>query len=440
MDFTRVNNQGKKYLFHHVTKNTSYQIIGKLFTALTTLFVIRLVTKNYGSTGAGELTLILNYLNIFYLLADFGVNAIIVKLMIENPNEELRIFKSLLGLRIAASTVLAVLAIIIGIIFGQLLFHQNQLQQTTNFSKDIILLAITIVLQAIYLSTTTIFQKKLLYNRSQTALAIGSIVTFVCFALLARHDVPLIVPLAAYLFGSLTTAGLALYFLPFSLTEKIIPHFNFDDWKNIIKPSLPIAATLVLNVVYFKSDSFILAGLKPLTDVGIYGVAYKVFEQAIVIPIFFVNALYPVLLNQITYQPERLKKTLILSSVVLLAGGLVLATVEIILAPLLIAIVTSGRGFTDAILPLRILAAGLPFFFLSNLYLWLLVTLGQQKHLIVIYGVSMIFNVAANFFLIPQYSYVASAALTAISEAIVLALTMSYGLYFLNKKLKEQLI
>lgn len=424
-----------KLTYQGVAKNTIYQLIGKVFTAISTLIIVRLVTSHYGQSGAGDLTLILNFLNIFYLLADFGVNAIAVKQMVEHPDQESSIFRSLYGLRLLSGLVLTAIAVIVVTLLP--------FDPATNtgfspiFKTGIYFLSLTILTQGVYLTATAVFQKRKSYGAPVAVLATGSVVTLLVFLYYARQDMPLTVPLVGYLIGGLMTATLAVFLLPYVFKEKLLPTISKAKFRSLLLPSLPIATTLVLNVIYFKSDSFVLASLMPREDVGIYGVAYKIFDQGIVVPVFFVNALYPLLLEQYTNGMQKLKKTLLYGASLLLLGGLSLGLLEIILAPWLVHLVAKGENFSAAIVPLRILAAGLPFFFVSNLFLWLLITLGKQKYLIFIYGTSMIFNVVANIVFIPHYSYIASAILTGVSEGIVLALTMGFGLYFLNRKLKE---
>lgn len=425
----------RRLTYQGIAKNTVYQLVGKVFTALSTLVVVRLTSQYYGPSGVGDLSLILNYLNIFYLIADFGLNAIVVKRMVEKPEEEQLLFKALYGLRLVSGVTLAFLAILIAFMLP---FNpETNTGFSSAFKGGILLLGATILTQGIYLTATTVFQKRLSYGATAFAIAAGSVITMFVYVLFARPDISLLLPLVGFLTGGFLAALIAVSLLPFPYHSKYLPRVDLHIWKSIVLQSLPIAATLLLNVVYFKSDSFVLASLMPRDDVGIYGVAYKIFDQGIVVPVFFVNALYPILLQQVTYAKEKLVRTLQTTAVLLFLGGIVLGLFEIITAPLLVAIVANGENFSDSILPLRILALGLPFFFVSNLFLWLLVTLGKQKYLIFIYGASMIFNVVVNIILIPRYSYIASAILTGVSEAIVLALTMGFGLYFLNIKLKE---
>jgi len=91
--------------------------------------------------------------------------------------------------------------------------------------------------------------------------------------------------------------------------------------------------------------------------------------------------------------------------------------------------------FSGSVLALQILAAGIPLFFLSALLWHVLIIYNRQKYLIVVYGAGAIFNFVANFILIPRFGYLAAAAVTVISEAIILLL-LFWAAYLKGKTAK----
>lgn len=69
--------------------------------------------------------------------------------------------------------------------------------------------------------------------------------------------------------------------------------------------------------------------------------------------------------------------------------------------------------------------------------MWALITLKKQFALAVIYGVSMIVNVAGNCLLVPVYGFMAAAWVTVACEGLVLLLSVSVlsGVFHSAKKL-----
>jgi len=166
--------------------------------------------------------------------------------------------------------------------------------------------------------------------------------------------------------------------------------------------------------------------------VGIYGFAYKFFELPLVIPTFFMNAVFPLLLlsrkstdwNTFTRQANQ-------SAVILLSLSIIIVVCGYIAAPLLSFIKSDFQG---SILPFRILLLSLPVFYLTSVTMWVLIALKKRAQLFFIYFISMIVNIGSNVLLIPQYGYMAAACITVVSETIVLL----FSFLVINKHFSEQ--
>ena len=178
--------------------------------------------------------------------------------------------------------------------------------------------------------------------------------------------------------------------------------------------ALPLGITLLFNQVYFRIDSFVLALTRSTAEVGLYGLAYKVFELPLVIPTFFMNSVYPLLLVE---QTPNFKKILRKSFFVLLIISFLSLVIFWFAAPLLIYI---RPEFAESIPLLRILTLGLPFFFLSSLVMWALIALGKQLVLAGIYGSLMITTILLDILVIPKFGATGAAWITVGSEALVL--------------------
>ena len=145
---------------------------------------------------------------------------------------------------------------------------------------------------------------------------------------------------------------------------------------------------------------------------------------------FFMNSLYPVMLGQVKEGEEKLKNLIKKLTFLLLFTSLPLTLLVFFLAPLLTLI---KADFSPSILALRVLSFSFPLFFLSALFMWVLIALGRQRLLMFFYGISMILNIILNLIFIPQYGYLASATLTGVTELAVLILTGLCVFYLLKK-------
>ncbi|MDO8658189.1 MAG: polysaccharide biosynthesis C-terminal domain-containing protein, partial [Candidatus Levybacteria bacterium] len=215
----------------------------------------------------------------------------------------------------------------------------------------------------------------------------------------------------SFVMGGIITAVIALY----STKERIVPlSLNVASQRSLIRESLPLGIMLIFSFVYFRTDIFLLSILRPVSDVGIYGLAGKFFEFIIAVPLFLSNAIYPTLLKEQRFANflDDGKKYLILfitiSFIVLIPFWFLSPLVSLI-----------KPEFSPAIVPLRILLIFLPFFFATSILQWILIAQKKQIYLMYIYIGATIANISLNLIFIPKYSYIASAIITGIVEAIV---------------------
>src|SRR4030042_2788522 len=87
--------------------NTAIQLLGKAITVTSTLLITYLVAKSFSVEGYGNYTGILSYIALFYVFADFGLNAIFVRETGSDQEKQKDYFKNLLGLRLTASIFIA---------------------------------------------------------------------------------------------------------------------------------------------------------------------------------------------------------------------------------------------------------------------------------------------------------------------------------------------
>lgn len=388
-----------------IIQQTSWQIIGKLVTSLSTFIILAIVARNYGEFGTGEFSLALTYLAAFYLIADFGFNAHVLK-RFKSPSEvrasKLKLeWQRLLGTRIIWSLILAFLAV------GMLPFWPFT---TTVFAQAVSFGSLAIIASGIFVTCNLIFQDKLRYDFSVLSSSLGALSALLLFSYLALLKYPIPLLLIAHSFGWLIIATTSLILVK-KVIHTIFPIYDKDYVLNLFKKSWPIAATLTLNVVYFRADSFMISYFKSNAEVGIYNIAYQVFQSALVLPTFIMNAYYPLMLKSL--------KGIRLVGVGLffLAAGGTLFT--IILAPLITTILTGG-GFAGSTQSLQILSLGFPAYFLSSLLIWLMVIKGQYRQMLLIYTLGLVINLSLNFVFIPQFSFYAASWVTVISEYIIL--------------------
>lgn len=392
-----------------VFKQTFWQVLGKAATSLSTLAVLAIITRRFGESGTGVFTLALAYLAFFYLAADFGLNAHLLPKM--STSDFQIVWRKLLGLRLLWSLFLVFLAII--------------LLPILPFSKDffpeaVLIGALAIVGSAVFVTANAIFQSRLRYDLSIIASASGAILSLLAIYILSAADLPVYWLLAGHLLGWLLT-GLLAWLLIRRFISNLLPLLDLTFIKKIFFEAWPISATLILNVVYFRADAFILSSVHSFAEVGIYNLAYQIFQSALVLPTFIMNSFYPIMLENLSINMSKFLISFSRALGLLFFVSLLGVVLTWILAPFIINLL-AGNGFEGSVLPLRILSLSFPAYFLSALLMWTLVSLKKYKIMTSIYLAGLVVNIILNLIFIPQYSYIASSWITGVSEYLILSL------------------
>lgn len=404
-----------------IAANTLSQLAGKIITTGVSLLATVLIAKNYGPENYGNFTLITTYVVLFYLISDFGFNAVVLE-KIQNTEVKKTYFSNILGLRIVWSILLVFFCI------SLLAFLPQNHGFVAVVRLGIIIYSLSIISQGLTTTANLIFQSKLRYDQSTIALFFGSAFSLLLILLFTNQKLPIIFIVLSFLLGNIATSFISLFLARINDKElSLTPAFDVSKYKEIFVKSMPLGFTLILNLIYFRADTFILATTRTQAEVGNYGLAYRFFEAILVFPSFFMNSVYPLFLS-VKYSPQKLINLASKSFKILLITSILASAVILISANQLI-LFSGGSLFKESTTALRILALSFPSFFLSSLYMWLLITLGKRKILAIVYGLSMILNIVLNLIFIPLFGIPAAAFTTLIGETIILICT-----YLLSKK------
>lgn len=407
-----------------VAANTLFQLLGKSASVISTLITTIIIARVYGPKDYGNFTLVTTYVALFYLISDFGMNAVVLE-KFNNQEEKNQYFKNLLGLRLIWAMLLVFLSPSI-----LSLLPQNQ---GFDFAVRIGIIAycITVVSQAVITTTNALFQNLLRYDLAAIATLIGAVTNVMLVSFVAGRGYSLTYIILSYTISSVLSSVVCLGLAKLKDKEvNLTPSFNFQKYKEIFTKSLPLGITLVFNLIYFRADTFIIAMTRTQEEVGSYGLSYRFFEFVLVFPTFFMNSLFPHMLK-IRNDLDLLNKVVYKSSRALFVLSVVCSLVFIIISPYLIYL-SAGKSFSESVNALRILSLSFPSFFLSALYMWVLITFGKRKLLALIYGASMVINVLMNLVLIPILGITGAAITTVVGETIILLSTYNLSKKFLK--------
>lgn len=413
-----------------LTYNTAFQILGRAATVISTIAITFLITRNFSVGDYGSYTAILSYVALFFVFSDFGFNAIFVREVGSSKEKQLIYLKNLLGLRFVVSIAVAFVAIAL-LAFTD---HSALVKLGIIFGLGIL------VAQSFTISALAIFQAKVRYDQAMIADIFGAIANLIFVFIGVALFQNILFVIIALVLGNFVRALVALYLAKFQVGSLAFA-FDRDFWRKFALAALPIGLITVFSQfnAHIDKQVVLLVTYKPAlgisgeTAAGVYGLAYKVFELAIIFPAYVLNVGYPIMVRKkedsIASFLEFAKK---LSAIMIILGiaGLILG---LVFAPIIVGIL-GGKEFADSILTARILFLGLPLFFITPLTLWLAVILKKTKEMLFIYGFAAVFNLVANLIFVPNFGYNAAAIVTLASESLILILSI----FVLTLNLKKE--
>ncbi len=396
--------------FFKIAKNTLYQSIAKLFSSFIGFLITIIIARSFGVLGYGDFIKITSFVAPFYLFVDFGLNAFYLQLKKEEEN-----YSRFFSLRLFLALLVFILINLINIFLPYNEFNNIGYSPVVKFG--IFLFSISLFSQAIIYSSSAIFQKRLKYFYYMLSILLGSAVNLVLVLFFTKMQGSITYVILAFVISGILTALFTILFA----REKISSlKLNIQFSKKLIGLSFPLALMLIFNLVYFRIDAIILTFLKSTKDVGVYGLSFKFFDFLIALPLFLSNSLYPILLQN---QKNLRKLKLIIKnySFVFIFSGIFLI-IPFWFLSLLFSFI--NKDFLEAVLPFRILLFSLPFFFISSFFQWVLIAFKKQKFLMFVYLLTSLLNILLNLIFIPKYSYLASATITIISEALIVLILL----------------
>ncbi len=392
-----------------VAYNTIVQIAGRFINIFLALVLLRHLTEYLEVKGYGDYTTAISFVGVFSIVADFGLNLIVVRDLSKRKKNIEEYLGNVIGLRTVAALATMVLAPV-----GALFFP---------YSKDLQIAIALIALGAYFLSINQIFvgvfQSKLQLDKSVLSDVIGKITYFGLTLLFIKMNYGFLSVAAAILFGNFVNLTISLLLVKKQVKMSI--RFDFTEWKRIFYEMMPMGIVLVLGMIYIRSDIILLSVLKGSRDVGIYGVAYKFYDILIVMSAFFMGAVFPLITKAYQEDKERFRVLLQRSTDVLLVVAMPVGVLFFILAKHFIYLV-APEEFGGAIAALQLLIWGIVISYITSVANYTIIAINKQKALIWVYVFLCVLNIGLNLIFIPRHSFYAASIITTLTELFALIL------------------
>lgn len=403
-----------------IASNTISQIVSRLFNAVLSVVIIKVITQYLHASGYGQYTLVYELVGFFGLACDLGLFTWAVDEMSKNKDRMSEILSNTLGLRF-------VLILAIGLPTCLYAFFSPGF--TPLMSVSVVIATIGMAAYLIASTLSAALQVYLKMPQFALAVIIGKVLSVIYIVITAWFQLGFVHLIIA---GSVN--NFFLCWMTWYAAKKVMKFTISFDWKEIkrilIKSSV-YGTALLLGTVYLRINTLILGQLHDDAQVGVFGVALRSYELFLLIPASFLNSVLPSL-SEHHMDEKRFASLLQKSWDILMITGLGIGIGSYIMAEPMIDLISTGNDFAAAAGLLRIIIIASSFNFLSSLYQYVLVSLNRVK---MFWMISLIESIVAVVFAIiftPSMGAAGTAWAIVIAQAIVLV-----GVIFVTNKVRK---
>lgn len=370
-------------------KNASWLIGGRVFQMILSFFIGVLTARYLGPSNYGRISYVGAYVTFFTSVCTLGINSVIVKFLIDDPEHQGVTLGTSIVLRIVSSFLSA--CMIVGIV-----------AVVDKGDPEYIVVAILC-------SSALIFQAVETFNfwfQSRYKSKITAIATLIGYVIVSIYRVILIIQgkgIKWFAFASALDCIVISLFLTVmyfkSGGQKLI--FSWDYGKRILKQSYHYILSGMMVAIYAQTDKFMLKQMLNETEVGYYSLASTISTIWVFVLIAIIDSMYPTIISlaktdKAAFQRKNKQLYAIVFYVSCFFSLLFTLFGNIFIR------VLYGEPYLPAFSILQITTWYVAFSHLGVARNAWVVSEGKQKYLKNIYFFAAIMNVILNFVLIPS--------------------------------------
>ena len=376
--------------------------VGILITAAASVLLLR----HLGVVDFGRYMTVASLVAIVGGLTDAGLSAVGSRdLALRRPGgERRRLLANLLGLRL----VITPLGVLAAIAFALLAGYDRTLVLGT------VLAGFGLVLVTCQ-TTMTLPLTVALRIGGLTALELAKqLVMLAAIALLVLVEAGLL-PFFAV---SIAVGLVALAVSPWLLGSELVwrPAFAAAEWRLLIRETLPLAAAVVIGVVYFRLLILLMSLLATAVETGLFATSFRVTELLYSVAALGVSVVLPVL-SVAVEEPDRLRYMLQRMIEVAFILSTFLVLVVFILAEPVLELL-GGPSYRDAAPVLRIQVFALIPVFLGQVLVMGLISVRRPSVQVVANGLAVPVLLLLGVVLIPREGATGAAVAAVVAEAV----------------------
>lgn len=391
-----------------VVRNSTFMIVAQAITWISSLVLIGTLGRALGDDGFGDLYLAIAFGTIAYVLVEFGIG----------PQLEREIARDhrLAGPHLANAIIIKVALSLLA--YGVILLVVHSLHYSESLRLTIAVYCLSLPVMALSSSLTSVYRA----TEDVFHATVGQVIERVSVCLLAiamlRLGFGVVAVAASYVAGLAGSALWQVWFLLPRLRGTLLIERRM--MRMLLRGGTPFVAQGVAVAVYSRADILILSVLAATAVKGWYGAAYRLFETLSFFSGIVSVILWPIL-SRLSVGPQaEFRRMISMGFNVMLIAGMPICAGLFVLAEPIILLVYGKPEFVNAVPALRWLAIALFIGYMESVARGVLVSTDRERRMVPAAFLGAILNVGLNWFLIPIFQHVGAAAITAVTDLLIL--------------------
>jgi O-antigen/teichoic acid export membrane protein len=384
-------------------KNASWLIIGRVIQMILS-FVVSIFTARYlGPSNYGVINYAGAYVAFFTSLCTLGINSIIIKDFVDNPDEQ--------GITIGTSLVLRIISSVLSSIMIVGIVSVVDYGETETIAVSA-LCSVALVFQ-VFDTINYWFQSR--YQSKVTAIA-----TLFAYLAISAYKIVLLIlhkDVEWFAFANSVDYIFLAIFLIISYKKHNGPKWSFS-WKKgkyLLSRSYHYIISGMMVAIYGQTDKLMLKQMMNETSVGYYSLASSINLMWVFDLQAIIDSMYPTIMNLYKTDKEQFEKKNRQLYAIVIYVSIFVAVMFILFGNLAIQILY-GEAYLPAAEPLKIITWYTIFSYLGVARNAWIVCENKQKYLKYMYLSAVFINIILNYFMIPLWGASGAAAASLITQ------------------------
>jgi O-antigen/teichoic acid export membrane protein len=393
-----------------ITADIVVQLVGRALNLLLGVVVTVILVRHLGEDGFGKWSTMLAVIGLVGAAGSQALAKVGIPRAAADPEREGAWLASLVQLQ----ALIAVPAMLIAFTVLMVISRGSDMREAS------VLIVCTIALN-ILSAVGAVFQLRVRNDISIAVLTLNSLLWAAAVIAITSADGSLPALAAAFLVASAIPAAVSA---ALGLRRA---HFDWARgrqlWAPVLKMMIPVTLFGIATTAYNQIDQIIVFEIAGSSDSGLYGSVYRILDQAGLFPAAVVTTLTPVLAAAYVVDLGRVRRLLQAAADNL--GIISMGAVAVAIgagAPILELLY--GENFGSAAPALALLMVAYVAICFGYVFGSMVVIMALQGRLLRFALLALTVNVSLNLIFVPIFGYIAAAAVTIVTEALILFLTV----------------